>query len=362
MIPYFILILLPVLVWAAGETYRIKCGKQLLLETRSASIDVFMLIFFFLLAFRGLQCGNDTKQYQHLFSKYTTSPFSQLLTDYNHELGYKLLNRLIGIIGGNFQLLLMVTSFICVVPLWYFYRRESENQVLTLALFLTVSPFIMYFSGIQQAIAMSLGIPAWYAAKSKKLVRFIVLVLLAMQFHTSAFMLFALYPLYRAKITTRWLWFVVPCMAMVYIFRTAIFGFLFKLLWYEYTTTAATDATTILFLLILFGIYSYVLPDNSSISDDAIAMRNILLLSIVLQIFAMLHPLSMRMNYYFLLFVPVLIPKIASQSKKQFAQIARLSIVVMTVYFMYYFVKKVVTDSDSLNIFPYIPFWQNGSL
>ena len=70
----------------------------------------------------------------------------------------------------------------------------------------------------------------------------------------------------------------------------------------------------------------------------------------------------MRMNYYFLLFVPVLIPKIASQSRKQFAQISKLSVVVMTVYFLYYFAKTVIVDTDPLNIFPYIPFWQNGSL
>ena len=207
---------------------------------------------------------------------------------------------------------------------------------------------------------MSLGIFAWYAAKNKKLGRFIVWVLLAMQFHMSAFMLFLLYPLYRAKITKKWLWFVVPCMIAVYIFRSTIFGFLLSLLWQEYGTIVTTDATTILLLLILFGLYSYIIPDDSKMDNDTIALRNILLLSIVLQIFAMLHPLSMRMNYYFLLFVPILIPKIASRSKKQFAQISKLSIVVMTVYFMCYFIKKVITDSDSLNIFPYIPFWRNS--
>lgn len=361
MIPYFILILLPVLLWVAGETYRVKCGKRLLLETRSASIDVFMLMFFFLLACRGIQCGTDTKQYLRLFNEYSIQSIPHLFSKYEREFGYRLLNRLIGVIGGNYQTLLIVTAFICVVPLWYFFRKESESQLLTIALFLTVAPYIMYFSGIQQAIAMSLGVPAWYAAKSKKLGRFILWVLLAMQFHTSAFMLLLLYPLFRAKITTKWLWFVVPCMALVYVFRSTIFNFLFKLLWYDYTMTKATDATTILFLLILFGVYSYIMPGDN-ISDDTVAMRNILLLSIVLQIFAMLHPLSMRMNYYFLLFIPVLIPKIADQSKKQFAQISKLSVVVMTVYFMCYFVKKVVTDIDSLNIFPYIPFWQNGSV
>ena len=87
-------------------------------------------------------------------------------------------------------------------------------------------------------------------------------------------------------------------------------------------------------------------------------MRNLLLLSIVLQIFALMHPLSMRMNYYFLIFVPILIPRIASRSKKQFAQIGQLSVIVMSVFFMCYFLYGVITDNDALNIYPYVPFWE----
>ena len=218
----------------------------------------------------------------------------------------------------------------------------------------------MYFSGIRQAIAISLGIPVWYAAKKKKLGRYIVLVLVAMQFHTSAFMLFLLYPLYRARISKKWLWFVVPAMAAVFVFRASIFGVLINLLWKDYEITKATGAKNILILLVLFGVYAYVIPDEKKVDQDTAAMRNILLLSVVIQIFALLHPLSMRMNYYFLIFVPILIPKIANRSKDGYAQVAKVSAIVMTVYFVYYFVNGMITDDDPLNIFPYIPFWRNG--
>lgn len=359
MIPYFILIALPLLVRLIGTSYRFTSEKKLLYETRAGSIDVFMFIFLLLLAFRGLQCGTDTKQYLRLFREYGTQSISQLLSSYDHEFGYKLLNRLVGFVGGSYQMLLIVTSVICVAPLWYFYKRESESQLLTIGLFLTVAPYMMYFSGIRQAIAISLGIPAWYAAKNKKLWLFVVMVLLAMQFHLSAFMLFLLYPLCHMNITKKWLWFVVPCMVAVYVFRTVVFTVLSRLFWNEYSTIQETGATTILMLLVLFGLYSYIIADEENMDKDTIAMRNILLLSIVLQIFAMLHPVAMRMNYYFLIFIPILIPKIASCSKKQYAQIARWSVVIMTTYFMCYFLKKVITDGDSLNIFPYIPFWRN---
>ena len=318
-----------------------------------------MFLFFWLLALRGIKCGVDTNQYSNLFNRYNASTFLDLFHNSSHEIGYKLLNKIIGITTNSYQVLLIVTAAICVYPLWYFYKRESENQLLTLALFVTVAPFVMYFSGIRQSIAMSLGVPAWYAAKNKKIIGFIITVLFAMQFHTSAIVLLALYPLYCAKITKKWLWFVIPCMIAVYVLRRQIFNFLFTFLWKEYGTIKETGAVNVLILLIMFAIYSYLIPDERRLDDDIIAMRNILLLSVTLQIFAMLHPLSMRMNYYFLLFVPILIPKIANRTRGQYAEVARLSSIVLTVYFIYYFLSNILRDNDDLNIFPYIPFWRN---
>ena len=115
----------------------------------------------------------------------------------------------------------------------------------------------------------------------------------------------------------------------------------------------------ILLMLILFAVFSYVIVDEGTLDQDTVALRNILLFSVVLQMFAMLHPLSMRINYYFLFFIPVLIPKIVNRCKKQYANIGKIAAVVMTVYFYYYFINMMITDNDPLNIFPYIPFWQN---
>ncbi len=359
MIPYFLLAILPLLVGLSAARYRFTVNKRLIYVSKSGCIDLFMVILLVMLAMRGIQCGVDTKQYLRLFREYGAVSFPGLFTKYDHEFGYKLLNKLIYVLCGEYQILLLVTACVCVLPLWRFYRRESEKQPLTVVLFLTVAPFVMYFSGIRQAMAMSLGTFVWYAAKERRRMRFLLLVLLCMQIHSSAFMLLLLYPLYHARITKKWLWFVLPCMLGVYVFRNAIFNYALTLLWKEYHAPSATGATTMLLLLILFGVYSFVIADEKALDKDTIAMRNILLLSIVLQIFALLHPLSMRINYYFLIFVPVLIPKIANRCKKKYAQISRLSVAVMTAYFLVYFLDSVVRDKDALGIYPYVPFWAN---
>ena len=359
MIPYFLLVGLPILVWLISTRYRFTIGKRVLLETSTLPMDFFMLIFLLLLALRGLDCGSDTPQYEVNFMAHGKLSYAGILRGYDNERGFILLSRFIYGLGGSFQVFLWVSSSICVLPLWYMYRNESDNYPLTMALFLTVSPFYMYFSGIRQAIAMSLGVFAWYAAKNRKLLYFLLAVFAAMQFHNSAFILVAIYPLYRAKITKRWLWVVVPFMVFVFVNKLPIFNFLLQFLWEDFESTPETGATTILILLVIFAVYSYLIPDDAKIDQDVIGLRNILLLSIVIQFFAILHPLSMRMNYYFLPFVPILIPKIAKRSKMRFRQISKLSVVVMTVFFLCYFVNLVVNDIDSLNIYPYIPYWEN---
>lgn len=359
MIPYYFLIALPVLGWVINKKCRFTFDKKILYETQTVSMDVFMLFFFLLLALRGIDCGIDTKQYFNLFNDYSMQSISRLINTYRHELGYKLLNKLLSTIGGNYQLLLAVTAAICVYPLWYFYKRESENQLLTIALFLTVAPFVMYFSGIRQAITISLGIPAWYCARNKKLVRFILIVILAMQFHKSAFILFAMYPLYHVTITRKWLWFVVPCMLAVFVFKEQLFSVLASFFWSDEVVLTETGATSVLLLLVMFGCYSYIIPSEKKLDRDTTAMRNMLLCSITFQFFAMLHPWAMRFNYYWLIFVPILIPKIIRQSNKKYKQIAELSAVIMTVFFLYYFISNGLKDNDDLNVFPYIPFWQS---
>lgn len=357
MTPYIILFTVPTIIWIMNDKIRINVGNKMLHQTKSLSIDAFMLIFLFLLAFRSISCGMDTKQYLRLYEQYSTSDFLALIKNGEHEIAYKLLNKTTGVIFDNYQFFLAVTAIICVFPLWYFYKKETDCAPLTMALFLSVAPFAMYFSGIRQSIAMSMGILAWYAAKNKKIWWFIVVVLLAVQFHTSAFILFLLYPLYYAKITKKWLWFVVPVMLILYIFRTPVFNYLMQFLWDDYNTTAETGAFMIFLLLILFAVYSYVMVNDGELDQDTLAMRNILLLSVVMQMFAMLHPLSMRMNYYFLIFVPILIPRIATKCKKEFTSIGKLSVVIMIVYFLYHFVMMMVTDNDPLNAYPYVPFW-----
>ena len=115
-------------------------------------------------------------------------------------------------------------------------------------------------------------------------------------------------------------------------------------------------------MFILFAAFAYIVPDETKMDRETLGLRNILTLAVFFQCFASVHVLAMRMNYYFILFIPLVLPKVLEFPKKEFKQVAKLGEVVLTAFFLVYFVMTVVkgytTGDSALNTIPYIPFWE----
>lgn len=356
MLPYYFLMLLPMLIALIRHKWVVRIHAEPVKDGKNTEIAVFFGIMLLLLMFRGTECGTDTSRYTLLYSVADGQEWGQLLTS-GREIGYSLLNKLLRQISSNHLLLFVVTSVMMLVPLAKFYVKEAEIPALTIVLFATIAPFNMYFSGIRQAIAMAMVFPAWKYTKDKKWGFFLLSVLVASLFHKSAFILLLVYPLYHFRITAKRLYFVIPVMLAVYLYNDVIFDFFAQWLWEDYTGTDSTGATTVLLLLIIFMVYAFVIPDEQSMDADLMAMRNMLVLSVVLQCFAPVHALAMRLNYYYLPFIPILIPKIANRCKPCFRSASHISMVVMYVFFLLYFFVRA-GGADPLGIYPYVPFWE----
>jgi hypothetical protein len=311
-----------------------------------------------MLALRNYRVGADTLGYKVGYIVSGNSNLGDLLAYAEREYGFVILTKLIRTITPSFRIYLILMTSLTLLPMALYYRRESEYPLLSIALFVTVAPFSMFFSGMRQAIAISIGVIAWQLAKERRLIWFLVVVLLAAMFHITALILLLMYPIYTLNLTAKRLLFAIPVIGLVYIFNKPIFAFLSSFLWKEYEKpeSAGGGGFTVLLLLVVFAVYSYFIPDQRFIDRETAALRNLLLLSITLQCFAPIHPLAMRLNYYFLIFIPVLIPKIAVRSKPNFRNLATASVLVMLVGFTVYFFYNAYTGKDILRIFPYFAF------
>ena len=122
-----------------------------------------------------------------------------------------------------------------------------------------------------------------------------------------------------------------------------------------------TGAYTMLFLFIMFAILSYVIPDEKTMDKEMLGLRNFMLMAVVIQCFAPVHNWAMRINYYYIIFIPVLIPKILKHPRVKFRNIAEIANVVCIAFFAgYYLLTTYIgcqTGISSLNTYPYVPFW-----
>lgn len=355
--PYVLLILIPVIM----QHFRYKSTPEQISgdEKNRRAMIVFWSILAIMLILRHKDIGRDLDNYEIIFNMISHSDWKTALGR-SAEFGYNFLNKFVSLFTTNFYWIMVLTSVFSVYFVARAYIRYSEDSSLTIAIFVIMSNFVLLFSGLRQAIAISIGFVAYELTKRKKIFFFILIVLVAMLFHTSAFMLFFMYPLYHLKITRNWLFFVVPILGFIFIFNRQIFGTLTAILdkFTKYEgVISSTGAYTMLILFCGFAVFAYLIPEESEMDDDTIGLRNFLLFSVVIQMFAPLHSIAMRMNYYYIIFIPLLIPKIITYRSTRWKLLAEVGRHIMVVFFILYFFWSAPRD-NVLDTFPYKFFWQ----
>jgi len=353
---FWILLLVPMLIQhIAIKGFHIEYQKR-----NKTALAFYFCLLTVMVMFRNESVGNDTKNYIHFFERYCWTDWNNLAQQ-GLEIGYAYLNKIISLFSNNPQVFLALVSAAVSVMMYPTYKRLCVDASLTIVLYSILSTFPMMFTGIRQMLAIGIGFVAYEFTRKKKWISFLAVVILALTFHASAFMLVFMYPLYHAKITKKWLYVIVPSLAVVLALNRPIFTFLTAIL-ARFSRLegdiSSTGAYTMLILFTLFAVFTFLIPDDSNLDAETIGLRNFLLLSLVIQMFAPLHTLAMRMNYYYIVFIPLLLPKIIQCASRRWNQVAVLARHVMVVFFLIYFFVNA-SGGGSLHVFPYHFFWEN---
>ena len=349
MFPYFALIGIPALLSLVPYNDNNKVFNK------RFPLLVFFVLFLVMLSLRGVSCGVDLIVYKNKFIHSDSINFVSLLT--SREFGFRLLMSVCKITTNNFQFFLFVCALLSVGPIAILYLKNTKHNLLTIALFVGIAPFSMFFSGLRQSIAFGIGAICYYLCEKRKLIPFLLCVLVAYTFHQSAVILLLMYPLMHLRITKKWIVPIAAAFILCFIFRAQIFGFIlnFNTRYDELYTVTETGSYTFLFLLLIMTVYSFLMLKDSDI--DSFGLRNILIFTLLMQCFASVNIVAMRLNYYYFIFIPILIPNVIDNARIRYRQIAKISHYVFVVFFIFWFFKEAYTGTNILNIFPYVPFW-----
>ena len=351
---YLLLFIIPAIPCLLARLPRLMdTDRRVYLKT---AMFLFFFLLFFLAAFRGHSVGNDTNNYSTVFRRFANHSYAYALT--YKEPAFAVLCKLVDALTGSYQWLIIIVSVISILPVMLFYVENVEYPMTTIALFMFFSVFYMYFSGMRQIIAIGFGIIAYKFTKEKRLIPFFLTILAAYFFHRSSIVLLIMYPVYWFRLMKRSVIFIILGMGLIFLFNQPIFSLLHGLISdYEGLGNSNTGAYTMLILLIVFCVFSFVVLDENELDQDTIGFRNFLLVTTAIQMFVPLNFLVMRIGYYYMVFLPIALPKIIKHASRRWSQIASAANLVLFTFFALRFILYAPTENP-LHIFPYHFFWE----
>lgn len=370
MYQYILLLAIPAACSLIYKLYKEQVSEyaqigEIAKNNKNPILPIFFLCFLLLLILRDESVGRDLSTYKLRFAAYPHYSYESFPI-FSEEWLFKWLNIFIGKFTKDYQIYIVIMATLTILPIAFTYCTERNHGYVQMIIFVNMSTFVMLFSGIRQSLAIAMGMIAYHFVKKKKLVWFLIFAYLALALHHSGFMVFLMYPMYHARLRKQHLIFMVPAIAFIFIFKARIFTFLNEILSensdHYGSEINETGAYMSLLLFVIITVFIYVVSSDGKMDKEAFGLRNFLILTVVVQCFASLHPLSMRLNYYYIIFIPMAVGRCLNFTKEKYKDIAYIGELVLCVFFTIDFIwgtyNSFVTGISALDTVPYNFFWE----
>ena len=325
-----------------------------IIPNKKKSDDVFVLISFvaatLLQGARSIEVGTDIPGYMNGYYLCGIRPwFSEV---FNYEVGYRILCKIIYLTGASEQVFLLVVAIICQGSVFNFIRKHSRFPAISIVIYLTFGLYTFSFSGLRQMIAIAIVLFSYDYIKERKIFHFLIVVLFASLFHTSAVFFIVAYPLYYMEISMRGVF-----MAIGGLIAEAILGgkivqaamLFYKNREYETQYTGAYMAF-IMYVCVWLGAV-FLIGKNKELNS----FENYILLAVAIQELGMYHMSIARLGYYFSFFICLLLPEMVVElTKNDWKMRCAITTALVFCCFLYF---NINTGDGYLNVCPYIPFW-----
>lgn len=156
-------------------------------------------VLMFLAAFRASSVGNDTEEYLRIFEETISSG----IYESRYEIGYLWFNKLLGYISLDSQIVLIASSIFIFYSFGRFIWKYSHMPWLSLFLFFTYGFFSSSVNIVRQSLAMAILLFSYDYLLQGKNFKFVLSVLFASLFHTTAFLFISCYICRKLHITLK---------------------------------------------------------------------------------------------------------------------------------------------------------------
>lgn len=306
------------------------------------------------LSLRHYTIGVDVLRYMAHFRNFAQLELHQLVT-HRFEIGYILLNKVIGSITLNEQVFLMIIATITIIPVGRFIYKHSKMPFLSFGLYIAFNFYTFIFSGLRQGIAYGIVLLSYDFIVSRKLRNFVVCILFAALFHNSALIFLPAYFLVKVKINKRSIGFIIMINSIMFILRRQLFVFVTNHIYSGYELVESNSISWMLLgvLIIFLGLLFY--KKVISVSAESNYLYILVIIGVSLMIFATVGTNVMRTTNYYYMYIIVFIPEVLNSFKNKKLLILVAYLVVIFIFFLHIW---FLIQSNTYQVVPYKFFWE----
>lgn len=182
------------------------------INKNNRGISLLFLFIVLILAFN-YQMGSDWLAYQRIYDiRIIPYDFKDIAVNnpFREEIGYILLNLIGKKIGLNYEIFMGILLSFCIISILKVGEKKARNKYLFI--FLIFFKYLLVAAlepTIRQLLAVSIITLGYKYIEEKKLIKYLLCVILAMQFHSSAFLGIGIYFLDKINLTLKKIIFLV---------------------------------------------------------------------------------------------------------------------------------------------------------
>lgn len=351
MVFYIIGFLLFVLTVFANIKPQKRClpsGKKTPWTADKIGILFIAVVLGLILVLQSAESNGDLIQYENSYNRLALRDFSYFQTHWDamKDPFYYLCAFCFAKLGFSFMAWKALVSVVFILAVYRLILRYSANASVSFIVLLTLGLYGFALSGLRQTIAFAVILFAYPYLKEKKLLKFILMVLFAGLFHSTAWICILIYPIYRLQARVRNLLILMACSVPILLSANRLVAFYIRLVGTEeiYADYLTEDGGLSIAGLVIWGSIwlfctVFLYRKKGDASDPHLC--NLLFVSFVIRILSVTaYANFFRISMYFSLFECLAIAD-ACACKERSNLVVRLKTAAVSVaLFLYYFVAQ----------------------
>lgn len=285
-------------------------------EHNKAYVIVACLMLFAIYGLRDTyKIGNDSSSsYLHEFNRMPNYSWAEILSS-DVNVGFRILNKAVyQFTDGDYQFMITLIAVFVTFCFGLLIYKYSPNPLQSILYHFGFLFFTFHFNALKQSIAMGFVILAFDRLVKQKPFRFLVLILIGMQFHLPSLVFLLAYPVSKLKPGRHFLLLLGAVLILTFLFRSQLLSLMATM--YKDEGTANTNAGGGRFLrtksLIMIAIVVAAVVFRKPKAEDRVysLLLELMGVAIVFQTFCGYGNIYERLADYFFQFSVVFIPMV----------------------------------------------------